>query len=80
MQWIFVAICFCGTIAAAVFLKSMNLHGGITAAVILSLVLLTIYSMARIRTSKPETEEKAVTDDGLKDGQAMTGMSAESLK
>lgn len=57
MQSIFVGICFFGTVAAAIFLKSQDLSGGLTAAVIIPLVFLTIYSLARIQPKKPVAEK-----------------------
>jgi hypothetical protein len=53
MQWIFVVICFSGTIASAIYLKSLDLNGGVTAAIIIPLVFLTIYSLARMKPNKP---------------------------
>jgi hypothetical protein len=53
MQWIFVVICFFGTIAASVLVKSQDLNGGLTAAIIIPLVFLAIYSLARIKPNKP---------------------------
>lgn len=57
MQWIFVVICFSGTIAAAIFLKSLNTSGELTAAIVIPLVFLTIYSMARIKPKEPAAEK-----------------------
>jgi hypothetical protein len=56
MQWIYVIICFICTVAAAAYLKSIDLHGGITAAIVLLLVFLTIYTMARIKPKSQEAE------------------------
>ena len=53
MQWIFVGICFSGTVASAIYLKSLDLNGGLTAAIIIPLVFLTIYSLARMKPNKP---------------------------
>jgi uncharacterized membrane protein (UPF0136 family) len=57
MQWIFVGICFFGTIAVSAYLKYLELNGGLTAAVVVALVLLTVYSLARIRPTKSEAEK-----------------------
>ena len=59
MQWIFVVICFFGTIAAAIFLKSLNTNGGLTAAIVIPLVFLTIYSLARLQP-KNQAAEKVI--------------------
>jgi 4-hydroxybenzoate polyprenyltransferase len=56
MQWIFVIICFIITVGTAAYLKSIALHGGLTAAIVLLLVFLTIYSMARIKPKSQEAE------------------------
>jgi len=57
MQWIFVVICFFGVVAGMMFVKSQDLGAGLTIAIIVPLVLLVIYSMARIRPKKPESEK-----------------------
>jgi len=57
MQWIFVGICFIGTVATAIFLKSQDLNGGLTAAIIIPLVFLVIYSLARIKPKEPAVEK-----------------------
>jgi hypothetical protein len=57
MQWIFVGICFFGTIVAAIFVKSLDLNSGLTAAIIIPLVFLVIYSLARIGPKKPATKK-----------------------
>ena len=57
MQWIFVGICFSGTVASAIYLKSLDMNGGLTAAIIIPLVFLTIYSLARMKPNKPEAEK-----------------------
>ena len=57
MQWIFVGICFFGTVAAMIFVKSQDLNAGLTIAIIVPLVFLVIYSMARIKPKKPRAEK-----------------------
>jgi hypothetical protein len=52
MQWIFVGICFFGVVAGMMFVKSQDLGAGLTIAIIVPLVFLVIYSMARIRPKK----------------------------
>jgi len=56
MQWIFVGICFFGFVAGMIFIKSQDLGAGLTIAIIVPLVLLVVYSMARIKPKKPEAE------------------------
>lgn len=55
MQYVFVAICFFGAVAAMLFIKSLNLSAGLTAVIVVPLVLLVIYSMARIKPKESET-------------------------
>jgi hypothetical protein len=57
MQWIFVGICFFGVVAGMMFVKSQDLGAGLTIAIIVPLVFLVIYSMARIKPKKPEAEK-----------------------
>ena len=57
MQWIFVGICFFGTVATMIFVKSLDLNAGLTIAIIAPLVFLVIYSMARIKHKKQEAEK-----------------------
>ncbi len=56
MQYIFVVICFLGGLAGMIFVKSLNLSGGVTATLVVPLVFLIIYSMARLKPG----EQKAV--------------------
>jgi hypothetical protein len=56
MQYIFVGICFFGSIAAMIFVKSLDLNAGLTIAIIVPMIGLVIYSMARIKPKKPEAE------------------------
>ena len=57
MQLIFIGICFFGFVMGMIFVKSYDLGAGLTIAIIVPLVLLVIYSMARIRPKKPESEK-----------------------
>jgi uncharacterized membrane protein YozB (DUF420 family) len=57
MQWIFVGICFIGLVVGMIFVKSQDLGAGLTIAIIVPLVFLVIYSMARIQPKKPEVEK-----------------------
>ncbi|MCX5823750.1 MAG: hypothetical protein NTY86_09660 [Deltaproteobacteria bacterium] len=57
MQFIFAGICLFGTIAGMIFIKSLDLSGWLTAAILIPLVLLVVYSMARIQPKKPEAEK-----------------------
>ena len=59
MQWIFVGICFFGAIAGMIFIKSQDLGAGLTIAILVPLVILVVYSLARIQTKKPEAEKDA---------------------
>jgi hypothetical protein len=56
MQFLFAGICFFGTIAAMIFVKSLNLGAGLTIAIIVPLVFLVIYSLARIKPKKREAK------------------------
>jgi hypothetical protein len=57
MQFIFVGICFFGAVAAMIFVKSQDLGAGLTIAIIVPLVFLVVYSLARIKPKKPEAEK-----------------------
>jgi hypothetical protein len=57
MQFIFVGICFIGVVAGMIFVKSQNLGAGLTIAIIVPLVLLVVYSLAKIKPKKPEAEK-----------------------
>lgn len=57
MQWIFVVICFFGFFAGMIFVKSLDLGAGLTIAIIVPLVFLIVYSMARIKPKKSEAEK-----------------------
>ena len=54
MQYIFAGICLFGTLAGMIFIKSLDLGGWLTAAILIPLVLLVVYSLARIHPKKPE--------------------------
>lgn len=54
MQFIFAGICIVGAIAGMIFVKSLDLNGGLTIAIIIPLVFLVIYSLARIKPQKTE--------------------------
>ena len=57
MQLIFAGICFFGAVAGMIFIKSLDLGAGLTIAIIVPLVLLVVYSLARIQPKKPEAEK-----------------------
>jgi amino acid permease len=57
MQLIFAGICFFGAIATMIFVKSLNLGAGLTIAIIIPLIFLVIYSMARIKPKKTGAEK-----------------------
>lgn len=57
MQFIFVGICFFGAVATMIFVKSLDLGAGLTIAIIVPMVFLVIYSLARIQTKKPKAEK-----------------------
>lgn len=52
MQIIFAGICIVGAIVGMIFVKSLDLNGGLTIAIIIPLVFLVIYSLARIKPQK----------------------------
>jgi hypothetical protein len=56
MKYLFLGVCFFGTIAASVFVKTLDLHGGLTAAIIIPLVLLTVYSLANVQPGSSKAE------------------------
>lgn len=58
MSIVISVFCVLGTAAAIVFLSSLELGVGITAAVVTPLVLLAVYSMARIQPRYTRQEEK----------------------
>jgi hypothetical protein len=57
MQLIFAGICLFGAVAGMIFIKSLDLGAGLTIAIIVPLVFLVIYSLARIQPKKPEAEK-----------------------
>ena len=57
MQYIFAGICLFGAVAAMVFLSSLHLGGWLTAAILIPVVLLVVYSMARIQPKEPKSEK-----------------------
>jgi len=65
MKYLFLGVCFFGTIATAVFVKSLNLHGVLTAAIISPLVLLTIYSLANVQPQSSGVESEAEEGSNL---------------
>jgi hypothetical protein len=54
MQTIFAGIVFVGTVATIVFVKSLDLGAWLTIAIVVPLVFLVVYSLARISPRKPE--------------------------
>jgi len=59
MKYLFLGVCYFGTIATAVFAKFLNLHGALTAAIIIPMVLLTIYSLAIVQPKSSGAESEA---------------------
>jgi len=59
MQYIFAGICLFGTVAAMVFLSSLHLGGGLTAAIVIPLIFLVVYSLARIHPKETKSEKDA---------------------
>jgi hypothetical protein len=57
MQYIFAGICFFGAIAGMIYVKSVDLGAGLTIAIIIPLMLLVVYSLARIQSKKPKAEK-----------------------
>jgi hypothetical protein len=57
MQFIFAGICFFGAVATMIFVKSLDLNAGLKVALIIPLVFLVIYSLARIKPQKPAAEK-----------------------
>ena len=57
MQYIFAGICLFGAVAAMVFLSSLHLGGWLTAAILIPVVLLVVYSMARIQPKETKSEK-----------------------
>lgn len=58
MQYIFAAICLAVVLAAMIFVKSLELGVGLTATLVLPLVLLAIYSIARISPDESKTPKR----------------------
>ncbi len=56
MQYIFVIISFLGGLAGMIFVKSLDLGAGLTATLVVPLVFLIIYSMARLKPKEPKNE------------------------
>jgi hypothetical protein len=57
MQFLFAGICFFGAVATMIFVKSMDLNAGLKVAIIIPLVFLVIYSLARIKPKKREAKQ-----------------------
>ena len=58
MSIVIAVFCVLGTAAMIVFLSSLELGVGITAAIVAPLVLLAVYSMARIQPQASRQEEE----------------------
>ena len=58
MQYIFVVISFLGGLAGMIGVKSLELNTGLTAALVVPLVILIIYSMARLKPEEPKAEPR----------------------
>lgn len=58
MQYIFVIISFLGGLAGMIGVKSLGLNAGLTAALVVPLVILIIYSMARLKPEEPKTKPR----------------------
>ncbi len=58
MQYIFAFICFVACIAGIISLSQLHLNGILTGVIVFLLVLLAVYSLARIKPkeTKPEGE------------------------
>ena len=54
MQYIMMVLCLFGAVAAMVFIKSLDLSGGLTIALVGPVVFLVIYCLARIQTADSE--------------------------
>ena len=59
MPVIFVGVCFFGAVAAMIFVKSLDVAAGVKVAMIIPLVFLVIYSLARIPPGKSEGREES---------------------
>jgi amino acid permease len=57
MQVIFAGICFLGAVATMIFVKSLDLAAGLTIAIIIPLVFLVVYSLARIKPKRQGAEK-----------------------
>jgi membrane protein implicated in regulation of membrane protease activity len=57
MQYIFAGICLFGAVATMVFLRFLHLGGWLTAAILIPLVLLAVYSLARIQPKETKSEK-----------------------
>jgi hypothetical protein len=60
MQVIIAIICVFGAAAAIIFLSSLTMNGVVRIAIVALVVLIAVYSMARIQTK----ESKAEQDNG----------------
>jgi uncharacterized membrane protein YobD (UPF0266 family) len=49
MEYIFMGVIFIIVVAAMLFIKTLNLGAGLTIALVAPLILLAIYSLARIQ-------------------------------
>lgn len=58
MSIVIAVFCVLGTAMMIVFLSSLELGVGITAAIVAPLVLLAVYSMARIQTRETQQQEE----------------------
>lgn len=58
MQYIFMGVIFIIVVAAMIFIKTLNLGAVFTIALVVPLILLAIYSLARIQPRETPGEER----------------------
>lgn len=58
MEYIFMGAIFIIVVAAMLFIKTLNLGAGMTIALVIPLILLAIYSLARIQPKETTTEDR----------------------
>lgn len=70
MDIIIAVLCVFGAAAGIVFVSSLGLNAWLTAAVIVPLVLLAVYSMARIQPGTEETKKEAAVQGAAESSRA----------
>lgn len=58
MHYIYMGVIFIVVVAAMIFIKTMNLGAGLTIAIVAPLILLAIYSLARVQPRETTADDR----------------------